>query len=183
MNKAGLQEVLYEAYTAGEKDYSAVVSKLKAANVDVVYVGGYHTEAGLIVRQMREQGLKATLVSGDALVTQEFWQITGKAGEGTLMTFAPDPRKNPAAAEAVKKFKAKGVEPEGYVLYTYAAVQTWVQAATAAKSEDNKAVQAKMNELAFKTVIGDFKYDKKGDPTLPPFKFYEWKNGNYEQIN
>src|SRR5262249_40720223 len=98
MNAAGLQEVLYTAYTKGEKDYNALVSRLKAANVDVVYVGGYHTEAGQIVTQMRAQGLKAVLVAGDALVTQEYWQITGKAGEGTLMTFSPDPRKEPAAA-------------------------------------------------------------------------------------
>jgi branched-chain amino acid transport system substrate-binding protein len=183
MNKAGLKEVLYEAYTAGEKDYSALVSKLKAAAVDVVYVGGYHTEAGLIVRQMRDQGLKALLVSGDALVTQEYWQITGKAGEGTLMTFSPDPRKSPAAAGVVAKFKAKNVDPEGYVLYTYAAIQAWAQAAAAAKSEETKPVQAKLAEMEFKTVLGNFKFDKKGDPNLPPYKVYEWKDGKYDQIN
>jgi branched-chain amino acid transport system substrate-binding protein len=183
MNQAGLKEVMYEAYTAGEKDYSALVSKLKAANVDVVYVGGYHTEAGLIVRQMRDQGMKSLLVSGDALVTQEFWQITGAAGEGTLMTFSPDPRKNPAAKDAVAKFKAKNVDPEGYVLYTYAAIQAWAQAATAAKSEETKAVQAKLASMEFSTVLGKFKFDKKGDPNLPPYKFYEWKAGKYEQIN
>jgi len=183
MNQAGLKEVMYEAYTAGEKDYSALVSKLKAANVDVVYVGGYHTEAGLIVRQMRDQGMKSLLVSGDALVTQEFWQITGAAGEGTLMTFSPDPRKNPAAKDAVAKFKAKNIDPEGYVLYTYAAIQAWAQAAAAAKSEDTKAVQAKLASMEFSTVLGKFKFDKKGDPNLPPYKFYEWKAGKYEQIN
>jgi branched-chain amino acid transport system substrate-binding protein len=183
MNQAGLKEVMYEAYTAGEKDYSAIVSKLKAANVDVVYIGGYHTEAGLIVRQMRDQGMKSLLVSGDALVTQEYWQITGAAGEGTLMTFSPDPRKNPAAKDVVAKFKAKNIDPEGYVLYTYAAIQAWAQAAAAAKSEDAKAVQAKLASMEFNTVLGKFKFDKKGDPNLPPYKFYEWKAGKYEQIN
>ena len=183
MNKAGLKEALYEAYTAGEKDYTALVSRLKQAAVDVVYVGGYHTEAGLIVRQMRDQGLKSVLVSGDALVTQEYWQITGNAGEGTLMTFSPDPRKAPAAADVVKRFRAQKIEPEGYVLYTYAAVQAWAQAATSAKSEDAKKVIAELNKDNFKTVIGNFKFDKKGDPNLPPYKFYEWKKGTYEQIN
>ncbi|HXF54035.1 MAG TPA: branched-chain amino acid ABC transporter substrate-binding protein [Hyphomicrobiaceae bacterium] len=183
MNQAGLKEAMYEAYTAGEKDYTALVSRLKQAAVDVVYVGGYHTEAGLIVRQMRDQGLKAQLVSGDALVTQEYWQITGKAGEGTLMTFSPDPRKEPAAADVVKRFRAQNIEPEGYVLYTYAAVQAWAQAATAAKSEDSKKVIAELNKGPFKTVIGNFKFDKKGDPNLPPYKFYEWKDGKYDQIN
>ena len=54
--------------------------------------------------------------------------IPRPAVEGTLMTFSPDPRKNPAAADVVKRFKDKGIEPEGYVLYTYAAIQAWKQA-------------------------------------------------------
>ena len=96
MNAAGVKEVIDESYNAGEKDYTALVSKLKADNVDVLYVGGYHPEAGLIKRQMVDQGMDTILVSGDALVTDEYWQITGDAGNGTLMTFSPDPRKNPA---------------------------------------------------------------------------------------
>ena len=183
MNQAGLQEAMYEAYSAGEKDYSALVSKMKQAGIDVVYLGGYHTEGGLILRQMRDQGMNSLLVSGDALVTKEFWDITGPAGEGTLMTFSPDPRKSPAAAEVVKALRAKNIEPEGYVLYTYAAVQAWAQAAEWAKSIESKAVIAQLNTGSFETVLGSFKFDSKGDPNLPPYKFYRWSNGNYDQIN
>lgn len=178
--KLGGKPALYEAITAGEKDYTALVSKLKQDNIDVVYLGGYHTEAGLIVRQMRDQGLKTQLISGDALLTNEFWSITGPAGEGTLMTFPPDPRKNPAAAEVVAKFKAKGIDPEGYVLYTYAAVQTWAQAAKAAKSVDPEAVSKALHAGTFPTVIGDVTFDDKGDNTLPGYVVYEWKNGTYD---
>ena len=133
-NKLGGKEVMYEAYTAQEKDYSAIVSKMKAARVDAFYVGGYHTEAGLMIRQAHEQGYKPQLISGDALVTDEFWKITGKAGEGTLMTFSPDPRKNPDAAPVVAKFRAQNYEPEGYTLYTYGAIQAWAMAVKAAGS-------------------------------------------------
>ena len=182
LNAAGAKEVLYEGYTKGEKDYTALVTKLKQAAIDVLYVGGYHTEAGLIARQMRDQGMKTILVSGDALVTQEFWQITGKAGEGTLMTFSPDPRKSPAVKDLVEKFRAAKTEPEGYVLYTYAAVQTWKQAVEKAGALDTKKVVEAMNTTEFDTVLGKFKFDKKGDPTLPPYVFYEWKDGKYEQL-
>jgi branched-chain amino acid transport system substrate-binding protein len=171
-----------EAITAGEKDYSALVSKLKQANIDVLFFGGYHTEAGLIVRQMRDQGIATILMGGDALITQEFWSITGKAGEGTLMTFSPDPRKNPAAAEVVKRFKDKGIEPEGYVLYTYAALQAWKQAAEKAKSVEVAEIVKALNGTEFDTVVGKFKFNDKGDPTLPPYAVYRWSNGNYEQI-
>jgi branched-chain amino acid transport system substrate-binding protein len=184
VNAKGVKEVLYEGYTAGEKDYAALVSKLKLAGTDVVYLGGYHTEAGLIVRQMREQGLQATMIAGDALLTSEFWQISGNAGTGTMMTFAPDPRKSAAAGEVIKRFQAKGIDPEGYVLYTYAAIQTWAQAANTVKSEDAKLVAAEMQKATFKTVIGDFQFDKKGDPSLTPYKIYQWQgNGSYDQIN
>ena len=182
LNAAGKQEALYEAITAGEKDYTALVSKLKQANVDLVYLGGYHTEAGLIVRQMRSQGMKSVLMGGDALVTAEYWQITGADGEGTLMTFSPDPRKNPAAAELVKTFRAKGVEPEGYVLYTYATFQVWKQAVEKAGSMDAEKVIKAMNGTEFNTAIGKFTFNAKGDPSLPPYALYEWKNGNYEQM-
>jgi branched-chain amino acid transport system substrate-binding protein len=180
LKAAGGKEAMYEAYTAGEKDYSALVSKLKGAAIDVLYVGGYHTEAGLIVRQMREQGMKTRLVSGDALVTNEYWDITGKAGEGTLMTFSPDPRKNPAAEKVVKAFRDKKIEPEGYVLYTYGAVQAWKQAAEAAKSTKLKPVADNLKKMKFNTVLGTFTFDKKGDVTAPGYVMYEWKDGKYD---
>lgn len=193
MNEAGLTEVMYEAYTAGEKDYTALVSKMKNEGIDVVYVGGYHTEAGLIVRQMRDQGMQTKLIAGDALVTKEYWQVTGDAGEGTLMTFSPDPRKLDAAKDVVAKFRANKIEPEGYVLYTYAAIQAWAAAVEAAgleakeekvdEEKELKKVILKLNSMEFDTVIGKFKFDAKGDPNLPPYKFYEWKNGTYDQIN
>lgn len=179
LNAAGVEEALYEAYTAGEKDYTALVSKLKAEEIDVIYLGGYHTEAGLIVRQADSQGLDATLVSGDALVTEEFWSITGDAGEGTLFSFSPDPTKNEAAAEVVARFMEQGYKPEGYTLYTYAAIQVFAQAAEAAGSTDIGALVEQMRTLTFDTVLGELTFDGKGDVALPGYVFYEWTDGAY----
>jgi branched-chain amino acid transport system substrate-binding protein len=183
LNAAGVQEALYEAYTAGEKDYTALVSKLKQNDIGVLYVGGYHTEAGLIVRQMRDQGMDTVLVSGDALVTEEYWSITGDAGEGTLMTFSPDPRKNPIAAPIVETFRAKNIEPEGYVLYTYAAIQVFVQAVATAGSTDLDKVLPILNGYRFDTVLGELSFNDVGDVTLPGYVFYEWKDGQYDYLN
>ncbi len=180
LKRQGMKDTMYEAYTAGEKDYSALVSKLKGSAIDVLYVGGYHTEAGLMARQMRGQGMKTRLVSGDALVTNEFWDITGKAGEGTLMTFSPDPRKNPAASGVVKKFRANKIEPEGYVLYTYGAIQAWKAAVEKAKGTNLKKVVKNLRAMKFNTVLGTIGFDKKGDVTAPGYVMYEWKNGKYD---
>ena len=180
LNKRGVKEVMYEAYTAGEKDYSALVSKMKGAGVDVMYLGGYHTEGGLMIRQAREQGYNVLMVSGDALVTDEFWKITGP--EGTLMTFSPDPRKNPVAAPVVAKFKAQNYEPEGYTLYTYGAIQAWAQAVAKAGSADTDAVIKALRGNKFSTVLGEIGFDGKGDVTAPGYVFYKWSNGTYDYL-
>jgi branched-chain amino acid transport system substrate-binding protein len=183
LNTAGVTEKLNESYNQGDKDFTALVSKLKRNAIDIVYDGGYHQEAGLIVRQMRDQGLNTILMAGDALASHEFSSITGPAGEGVLFTFPPDPRKRPAATEVVKKFKDKGIDPEGYVLYTYAAFQVWAQAAAKAGTTDPQKVAAAMHAGTWDTVLGPMSFDKKGDITHGGWAMYRWdKNGNYEQI-
>lgn len=182
LNAAGLTEAMNESYTAGEKDYTALVSKMKQAGIDVVYIGGYHTEAGLILRQMREQGLQAQMLSGDALATEEFWAITGNAGAGMMFTFAPDPKKIPDAAQLVKVFEGKGINPEGYTLYTYAAMQVYKQAAEKAKSTDAKKIAAVLKDTSFNTVIGPIKFDSKGDVTVANYVWYVWKDGKYGEM-
>ncbi len=183
-NKAGGKEKLYEAYNKGDKDFTALVSKLKLNAVDVVYVGGYHQEAGLILRQMRDQGLKTVLMAGDALADKEFASITGAAAEGVLFTFGPDPRKKATAAAIVKKFKDKNIDPEGYTLYTYAAFQVWSQAATKTGSTDSKKVAATIKGGKWDTVLGPITYDKKGDITVVDYVVYKWdKSGNYTELS
>ena len=182
LNSRDIQETMYEAYTAGDKDYSALVSKMKAEDIGLIYVGGYHTEAGLIIRQAREQGMTATLMSGDALVTDEYRAITGDSGEGTLMTFSPDPAKNPDAKPIVDKFLEQGFKPEGYTLYTYGTIQAFAQAAEKAGSTKLEDLIKVLKSGEFDTVLGNIGFDEKGDVTAPGYVLYEWKNGVYDYV-
>ncbi len=178
MNGLGVTEVMYEGITAGDKDYSALISKMKEAGVTLVYFGGLHTEAGLIMRQMADGGLKAVLMSGDGITSNELASIAGDAVNGTLMTFPPDPRLNPNAAEAVKKFRDAGFEPEAYTLYSYAALQVIAEAAKKAGSNDAEAVAAALKEKGpYTTVIGELGFDAKGDITRPDYVMYTWQKG------
>jgi len=172
--------VLVDAFNKGDTDFNAIVTKLKAANVDLVYAGTYHTEAGTLVKQMRAQDLQATLMAGDALASEQFWTISGPAGEGTIMTFSPDPAKNPAAADIVKEFTDAGTKPEGYTLYTYAAVQAWADAANQAGTTDFAEVVKALDEGTFETVIGNVDFNETGDVTLPGYVVYRWSNGTYD---
>ena len=183
LNAAGVKEKLYESYNQGDKDFTALVSKLKLNGIDIVYDGGYHQEAGLIVRQMRDQGLKTILMAGDALADREFASIAGPAAEGVLFTFGPDPRKRATAAPIVEKFKAKGIDPEGYTLYTYAAFQVWAQAVAKAGSVDGQKVAAALHAGTWDTVLGPLSFDKRGDITAVGWAVFRWdKDGNYDEI-
>jgi branched-chain amino acid transport system substrate-binding protein len=183
LNADGVTEKLDESYNQGDKDFTALVSKLKLNNIDVVYDGGYHQEAGLIVRQMRDQGLNTILMAGDALADHEFSSITGPAGDGVLFTFGPDPRKRPTAAAIAAKFKAKGIDPEGYTLYTYASFQIWAEAAAKAGSLDPQKVAAAMHNGTWDTVLGPISFNGKGDITAIGWAVYRWDmQGNYDEI-
>jgi branched-chain amino acid transport system substrate-binding protein len=176
LNAKNIKEVMFEGVNVGEKDFSALVTKIKTAGADLVYWGGLHTEGGLILRQMRDQAVAAPMMSGDGITSDEFASIAGPGAEGTLMTFAPDPRKRAEAQAVVAAFRARNINPEAYTLYTYAAVQVIEQAAKAANSLDPKQVAAKIHSgMTFKTVIGDLSYDKKGDITRPDYVMYTWK--------
>ena len=172
----GMSEVLYEGINTGEKDYSALISKIKQSGADLVYFGGLYTEGGLIVRQMRDQGVKVPLMGGDGITSDEFAAVGGPGVEGTLMTYGPDPRNRPEAKAVVDEFRAKKFEPEAYTLYSYAGVQIIKQAAEAAQSLDPKKVADKMHSgMNFKTVLGDIAYDTKSDITKLDYVMYVWK--------
>jgi len=183
LNAAGFQEKMYEAYNKGDKDFNSIVSRLKRDNIDLVYVGGYHQEAGLILRQMRDQGLKTVLMAGDALNDKEFASITGPAAEGVLFTFGPDPRKKASAKAIVETFKSKGIDPEGYTLYTYAAIQVWTEAAKKVGTTDPAKVAAAIKAGEWDTVLGKLSFDAKGDLKVIDYVVYQWdKTGNYAEL-
>ncbi len=171
---------LLDTYKAGERDYSALVSKLKRAGIGTLFIGGYHTEIGLIARQAREQGATFQIIGGDALVTDELWSIAGPAAEGLLMTFGPDPRTKPEAKDALAALQRAGYEPEGYTLYSYAAVQVLAEAMTRAKTPEKAAVALRQSPV--KTVLGNLSFDAKGDVSGPTHVIYRWHDGKYAEI-
>jgi branched-chain amino acid transport system substrate-binding protein len=192
MNAKGLKEVLFEGVNIGDKDYSPLVSKIRAARADLVYWGGLHDTGGLILRQLRDQGVKATFMGGDGMADDEFSAIAGPGSEGTLMTFSPDPRTNAANMQIVEVFRKKGFEPQAYTLYSYAAVQIIKQAAEEAKSLEPKKVADVMHSgKVFNTVLGDVSFDKKGDVTgytvagkkKDRYVLYIWKKGSDGKIS
>jgi branched-chain amino acid transport system substrate-binding protein len=183
LEKAGVKPAMYEAYNPGEKDYSAIITRLKSESIDVVFVGGYHTEVGLMLRQSQDAGFKGQWMSGDANATDELRAIAGASSDGFLMTFGPDQRNNPSAKDVVAAMRKSGFDPEGYTLYTVAAVQVWSAAVKKAGTFDSKKVASEIRGKSFDTVIGKLSYDQKGDVLDPKYVVYIWKDGKYTEFN
>lgn len=182
LNGLGIKEAMYESVNQGDKDFSALISKMKEAKIAAIFYGGYIPEAPLLIRQAHEQGLNATLMGGDALASEEYWKVTGDTGAKTLMTFSPDPRKMASARDVVAEFQKQGFDPEGYTLYTYAAIQVFAQAAQKANSVKVDDLAKVMRANRFDTVLGSIGFNAKGDVIGPDYVVYVWENGKYNEI-
>ncbi|WP_277961607.1 ABC transporter substrate-binding protein [Pseudomonas sp. RIT-To-2] len=182
----GVKPVLEEGLTRGEKDFSALVTKIRAAGADVVYFGGLHPEAGPLVHQLREQGLKdVKFMSDDGVVTDELVTTAGGAQyvDGVYMTFGADPRLLPDSKAVVDQFRKSGYEPEGYTLYAYASIQALAAGFNGAKSDKGEDAAKWLKANPVKTVMGTKTWDSKGDLKVSDYVVYQWdKDGKYHQL-
>ncbi len=175
-NAQGLNEVLFEGVNAGDKDYAALIGRLKAAGADIVFWGGLYPEAALLLRQLRDQGLATRLMAGDAISAGEFAASAGPAAEGALFTFPVDPQKRPQAAGLVKRLASRNIRPDPYVFASYAAVEILKQAAeTAGSLEPGRIADVIHSGRSFATVLGDVAFEANGDSRRSEFVVYGWK--------
>ena len=169
LEKIGIKPVFYEAITRGEKDFTPVVTKLKATNPDYTYFTGYYPEGGIFVRQFRDLGVPGVFFAGDANQDQIFVETAGKAGEGVIMSSSPLPEQVPGAADLLKKFTAAFGPTPGpgpFVHYDYDAFKLlFLAMERAGKEIDNpKAVNAELKKIkGYKGASGTLSFNEKGD--------------------
>jgi branched-chain amino acid transport system substrate-binding protein len=180
MNEQGkVNIVLDQSIDAGTKDFGALVSGIKSTGADLVIYIGYPPEAGLIINQSVDAGVKAEFISSNNMSNHRIWDIAGKNAEGLSFTFLPAADLAPTAQEAVERLKSKGKKADGYTLYAYAAVQLFATALTRANSAHADAVAAELQRGGIPTVLGEVSFDDKGDNLLPSWRVYRWSNGAY----
>ncbi|MEO7031769.1 MAG: branched-chain amino acid ABC transporter substrate-binding protein [Herbaspirillum sp.] len=180
LTKAGVNVVLFEGITAGDSDYSAVITKLKAAGATFVYYGGYHPEMGLLLRQAAEQGLKAKFMGPEGVGNPDINAIAGPAAEGMLVTLPADFTQDPANAAIVKAFKDKNRNPSGaFQLTAYSATLAIADGIKGVGADNPTKVASYLHSHTISTPIGKISWNKQGD--LKDFKFdvFTWhKDGS-----
>lgn len=171
---AGVKPVLYEGLTRGERDFNALVTKIKSSGANAVYFGGLIPEGGPLIRQLKEQGVDVVFVSGDSFAQKE---LVAAAGGGANLanvyySATPDPLEDPSTKGVQDALKKANINPANYVLYGYANAQAVVAALKA--GDDLKAQGAFLRSNTIDTAIGKLIWDEKGDIKDFKFVFYNF---------
>lgn len=175
LKKGGVSAVLFDGITAGNKDFSTLIARLKRANVDFVYYGGYHPEMGQILRQAHEAGLKAVFMGPEGVANASLSNIAGAASEGMLVTKPKNYHVEPANQHIVQAIKAKNGDPDGaFVWTTYAAVQAIASGIEQSSSHDPVRVAKALKAQGANTAIGALRWDEKGDLMHFEFGIFTW---------
>lgn len=184
LKQHGITLALSQAYLATDKDYSALLTAVKAQGVDVLMVGSTYTDGGLITKQAREMGLNVPIVGPTGLYSPKYVEIAGKASEGAVFLGAfvasnPDP----AVQAFVKKYKEKyNMEPDTFAALAYD--QMYVIAKAMEKAAEKGAVTRESLKEAmagsnFKGITGTVTFDAKGD-WVRPYLYVTVKDGKFE---
>ncbi|WP_192458592.1 branched-chain amino acid ABC transporter substrate-binding protein [Musicola keenii] len=175
LKKANANIVLFEGVTAGDKDFSTLVARLKKENVDFVYFGGYYPEMGQILRQARAAGLTTKFMGPEGVGNSSLSNIAGAASEGMLVTLPKRYDQVPANQPIVDALKAKKLDPTGpFIWTTYAALQSLTTAMQRTGGAEPAKLVADLKAKSVDTVMGPLSWDEKGDLKGFEFGVFEW---------
>ena len=180
----GMEVVGRDAFDVGNKDFSTLVTKLIAAQPDVIFIGGMYPETSLLVKQARPRGLTAVFMSGDGAYVPKLIEIAGDAAEGLIASFlAPPWNETPAAVDFLAKYKAKyGEEVKSFAPLAYDATMVLAEAIERAGKADRAAIIAALHapDFSYKGMAATYQFDANGDITTKQPYFYIVKNGKFE---
>lgn len=164
-----------QTYSAGDKDFNAVLTSFKSKKIDAIYVPGYYTELGLIIKQARQMGIKAPIVGGDGMCDPKLVQIVGAKNATNIYYTTPFSTnvaaKNPdsKAAKFIKAYRARyHSEAPTFSALAYDAVYLVKAAIEQQKSDDSVKVAAGLAKIKdFDGVTGRITMDKFHNPEMP----------------
>ncbi len=166
-----------------QKDFAEVIAKLKASNIDTVYLATSGSDAGRLTTQAAKSGLDLKRYGPDSLLIDTFWSASGADGENTLVSFPSDPENSFEAKALSRDSKALGQATDGPFLPSYAAVQLFAAAAEEAGAHSKgKIAETLKSGDSFATILGPLRFDAKGDGQDLRFNWYSWNNGVYQTI-
>ena len=185
--KLGLNVLGFDG-TEERANFSPMIIPLKAKNPDLVYFGGIYHQGGLLLKQLREKGVKAKFMGPDGLDSAEMAKIAGSAVVGSYYTsVAGPPDAYPETAAFAKKYKQRfGKETESFGMYGYdatlvgiKAIEGWIKANPGKKPSRAEVAMAVRQIKNFKGVTGSIEFDNKGDPVKAKYFVLQFEKQAY----
>jgi len=159
-----LEFVAHEHINQGDKDFSGVLTKIKAAGPDLIYFSTYNPEGNLIAIQAKRLGITAKMMSNDAVYHPNFIAIAKEAAEGTFFTFSlPPDEKIPEVAGFMKMYTQKYGQPGSYSAYAFDAANTLLTAIAKAGADDPDKLSAAIRATNLRGVTKTIKFDQTGE--------------------
>ncbi|PKQ38397.1 MAG: branched chain amino acid ABC transporter substrate-binding protein [Actinobacteria bacterium HGW-Actinobacteria-1] len=180
----GGEVVVQEKVQSKEVDFSAVVTRVKAAAPQALYYGGAHTEGALIAKQAKEAGLNIPVIGGDMLFSPEYIKIArAENAEGDICTSLGLPLdQQPKGTEFKAAYNEKyGKDPEAYDSYAYDSAWIIIKAVLEA-GPDRAAVATAIRGLSYDGVTGTTSFDANGDTKNQAISAYRVTGGEWKQI-
>lgn len=183
VKKYGVTLTSAQTYLATDKDYSALLTKVKAEVPDVLLIGSTYTDGGLIVKQAREMGLMMPIVGPTGLYSPKYMEIAGKAVANTyfLGVFVPT-NPDPKVQEFVKKYKEKyGMEPDTFAALAYDqgyVLKDAMEKAAAKGAVTRESLREALAASSYKGITGTVTFDAKGD-WVRPYLFVTVQDGKF----
>ncbi len=189
--KLGATVLPAQTINPGDKDFSGVLTKIKATNPDFLYYGGEYPEGSLLTKQMKSSGLNIPVMGGDGLYSGKYIQGAGSGANGDFATSLGAPTDTLASAKQfVSDYQAGGYkeDKDPYGAYAYdaanAIIQSVAKAAAAGKSGNDlrTAVVDNVQTIDFQGATGKISFDQFGDTRTKVLTVYEVKDGKFVAV-
>ncbi len=181
---AGGKIVAREHTTDKDTDFKAILTKIKGRKPDLIMFGGIDPQAGPMIKQMKDLGIKASFIGGDGMQTPNFIKLAGDAAEGAMASIPGLPKDQmPGGTAFLEKYKAKfNQEVELFAPMGYDAVFVLVEAMKRAGSAEPAKFLPEIGKTDHQGVIGPIAFDEKGDLKNGPITIYVVKGGQWQPL-
>lgn len=178
---AGRTVVHRETLGPGERDYGDLVRRLKIVGAELLFLPTQPQDLAAILAQMRVQQLAAPVIGGDTLAIPGPVRTADLENDGVLAMLSWTPKPTKDAADRVHSLMQFNRNARTIALQSFAAVEAWAQAMAEAGSTDTAKIAAVLASKQFDTVIGQFRFNERGDATIPSFALHVWSNGSWHR--
>ena len=180
----GANIVAREHTTDKDTDFRAILTSIRGRKPDLIMFGGIDPQAGPMVRQMAQLGIKAQFIGGDGMQTPNFIKLAGEAADGVMASMPGLPKEQmPGGKDFVERYKKKfNTDVELFAPMGYDAVMVFADAMKRANSTDPRKFLAEVGKSKYEGVIGPIAFDEKGDLRNGPITIYVVKGGKWEAL-